>query len=85
MSAFARLIIAGVAAALVSAPAVAKDRLAKFEPAPVTAQESCHGWGVRCEPEITPQYCIADGKCAVALPASALVRYDQRMDLATAN
>jgi hypothetical protein len=83
MSAILRLIVAGAAAALISAPAIASDRLAKLEPsATVTAQESCTGWGVRCESDITAEFCIADGKCAVALPASALVRYDQRMDAA---
>jgi hypothetical protein len=82
MSALRNLIIAGAAAAFISAPALASDRLAKLETAPVTAQESCTGWGVHCEPEITPEFCIADDKCAVALPAAALVRYDQRMDAA---
>jgi invasion protein IalB len=83
MSALRNLIIAGVAAAFVSAPALASDRLAKQETPTVTAQETCTGWGVHCEAEVTPEFCIADGKCAVALPAAALVRYDQRMDAAS--
>lgn len=68
------------AAALVSAPAIAADRLAKIESATVTAQETCTGWGVRCETEVTPEFCLAEDMCATALPGSALVRYDQRMD-----
>jgi hypothetical protein len=86
MRALSRLIIAGAAAAFISVPALAADRLAKLEPsADVTAQESCTGWGVYCESDVTPEFCIADGKCAMALPASALVRYDQRMDAAAAH
>ena len=82
MSVLRNLIIAGSAAAFISAPVFASDRLAKLETTPVTAQESCTGWGVHCEVEITPEFCVADDKCAVALPAAALVRYDQRMDAA---
>ena len=86
MSAISRLIIAGAAAALISAPALASDRLAKLQPTTtVTAQESCTGWGVRCESDVTTEFCFADGNCAVALPASALVRYDQRMDAAVSH
>ena len=86
MSALSRLIIAGATAALISAPAIASDRLAKLEPSTsVTAQESCTGWGVRCESDVATEFCIADGKCAVALPAAALVRYDQRMDAAVSH
>lgn len=78
-----KLIIAAAAAALMSAPALAADRLAKIEPTTVTAQESCTGWGVRCETEVTPEFCLAEDMCATALPASALLRYDQRMDAVT--
>ncbi len=80
MSAILRLIIAGATAALISAPAGASERAANLETAQATAQEECRGWGVRCEPEITPEYCIARDKCAIALPGIALVRYDARMD-----
>ena len=81
MSAILKLIAAGTAVVLMSAPVAAMDRTAT-ETAQVTAQEDCRGWGVRCEPEILPEFCIAEDKCAVALPGSALIRYDARMDAA---
>lgn len=83
MSALTRLMIAGVAAALFSAPAIAMDASGKPDARIdniATAQQTCTGWGVRCDLEVTPEYCIADDKCATALPAALLVRYDQRMD-----
>jgi hypothetical protein len=84
MSALVRLMIAGVAAALFSAPAVAMDASkldrAFYEVATAQQQDDCRGWGVRCELDVTPTYCIADDVCATALPATALVRYDQHMD-----
>jgi hypothetical protein len=82
MRALATLIIAGTAAALFSAPVAAQSptKLDAVRLDVATAQQTCQGWGVRCDTEITPEYCIADDKCAVALPASSLIRYDQRMD-----
>lgn len=85
MSALSRLMIAGVAAALLSAPVAASEYAsAKLEAgfaASTTAQQDCRGWGVRCDVvEVTPEFCIAADKCALALPGSMLVRYDQHMD-----
>ena len=83
MSALSRLIIAGIAAALISAPAAAMETVRTASvttTATVSAQEYCQGWGVRCDGEVAPTFCIADDKCATALTGSALIRYDQRMD-----
>jgi hypothetical protein len=83
MSAFVRLMIAGAAAALFSAPVVAMEpssKLDAFELATAQQQDDCRGWGVRCALDVSPTYCIADDKCATALPATALIRYDQHMD-----
>jgi hypothetical protein len=85
MRALANLIIAGAALALISSPASAgMGRVAAIEmdTKAATAQQACVGWGVRCEPEVLPEYCIAADKCATALPASMLVRYDALMDAA---
>jgi invasion protein IalB len=78
-----RLMIAGAALALLSAPAFAHQtsKLDAFQVEPATAQQqTCQGWGVRCDGEVTPSFCIADDKCASALPGGAIARYDQRMD-----
>ncbi|HHY49758.1 MAG TPA: hypothetical protein GYA10_08435 [Alphaproteobacteria bacterium] len=83
MSALTRMMIAGVAVALFSAPAMATEASGKLDArldTIATAQQACTGWGVRCASETTPAYCIADNRCAIALPAAMLVRYDQRMD-----
>lgn len=81
MSALTKLIAAGVAAALISAPAIALEANVKSSPrTEVAAQQDCRGWGVRCPVDVTPTYCIADDSCATALPGIALIRYDQRMD-----
>jgi hypothetical protein len=85
VSALTRLMIAGAAAALFSAPALAADVSTKLDAAFDTTtvaqqQDDCRGWGVRCELDVSPTYCIADDVCATALPATALVRYDQHMD-----
>jgi hypothetical protein len=82
MSALSRLMIAGAAAALFSAPVAAMEAKTKLDVSYDAAaqQQTCRGWGVHCELEVTPEYCIAANKCAIALPAAALIRYDQRMD-----
>jgi hypothetical protein len=75
--------IAGAAAALFSAPALASQtsKLEAYQARPATAQQqTCQGWGVRCDGEVTPSYCIADDVCANALPGGAIARYDERMD-----
>jgi hypothetical protein len=82
MRALYTFIIAGATAALLSVPAgaveTAKTIAAKQS---FTAQQTtCQGWGVRCQTDVTPSYCLAEGKCATALPGSALIRYDQLMD-----
>lgn len=82
MSAFLKLIVAGAAIAFLSAPAVATDRATKIETAHATAQQDCRGWGVSCELQTMPEYCIAEDRCAVALPGSAIARYDALMDAA---
>lgn len=80
----ARLIEAGAVVALMSAPALASTHRHKIDAAAnvttAAQQHSCRGWGVHCEGEVTPSYCIADDKCAQALPGGMLLRYDQRMD-----
>jgi hypothetical protein len=79
VSALQRLIIAGVAAALVSAPAVAVERLGRTAAdSPLSAQNECTA--TRCETAKSPEFCIADDSCAQALPASAIVRFDALMD-----
>ena len=83
MSALVRLTIAGAVAALFSAPALAADGVAKLDPLRTVAasqQQACQGGDMTCDIEVTPRYCIAEDKCAQALPSSALVRYDQHMD-----
>jgi hypothetical protein len=84
MRALQTIIIAGATAALLSTPAgavdTAKSRTDKT--AFLAQQTTCQGWGVRCEPDFAPTYCLAEDKCATALPGSALVRYDQLMDTA---
>lgn len=83
MSVLHKLIVASAVAALSCAPALSAEQLAKSgtatQVADLTAQEHCVGWGVRCEPEVLPEFCIADGKCATALPGSAMLRYAERM------
>jgi hypothetical protein len=83
MRALVTLIIAGATAALFSAPALAAERVAKLDVTTavteLAAQESCVGWGVRCELDVTPEFCIAADKCATALPGSAMLRYAERM------
>jgi hypothetical protein len=88
MNALTRLIIAGAAAALFSAPAIAMEatKTASVTVADTTtAQQDCRGWGVRCDIDVAPVFCIADDKCAPALTGTALIRYDQRMDAALAD
>jgi hypothetical protein len=81
MTHLARLMIAGAAAAaLFSAPAMAMDSSTKLSPATQTAAAVQHTTVAANETQVTPEFCIAADKCAVALPASYLVRYDQRMD-----
>ena len=83
MRALLTLIIAGATAALLSAPAGAGETAKTTVKSTISAQQSsCQGWGVRCEIDVTPSYCLAEDKCAIALPGSALIRYDQRMDTA---
>ena len=82
MSALSSFIAAGLAVALLGAPVSAADRIDKIAPAQASAQEECRGWGVSCDIGATPDFCIAEHKCATALPASALIRYDARMDAA---
>lgn len=85
MSALARLMIAGAAAALFSAPAFAMDastklNAASFDIATAQQQTCTPGWGVHCDAAVAPEYCIAADKCATALPGEMLISYDQRMD-----
>jgi hypothetical protein len=82
MRALLTLIIAGATAALLSAPAGAVEPVKTDLKTAFSAQQAtaCQGWGVRCEIDVTPSYCLAEDKCATALPGSALIRYDQRMD-----
>jgi hypothetical protein len=82
MRALQTLILAGATAALLSAPAGAVETAkSEIDKTAFTAQQTtCQGWGVRCEPDVAPTYCLAEDKCATALPGSALVRYDQLMD-----
>lgn len=85
MRALSRFALAPVALAFIGAPAVAGTAELEAQPKVATAtQQACQGWGVRCEPEALPQYCISADKCATALPASTLVRYDAIMDAAAA-
>lgn len=84
MRALSRFALASVALAFIGSPAFAGTAEPQAEPKLAVAQQSCQGWGVRCEPEALPQYCISADKCATALPASALVRYDALMDAAAA-
>jgi hypothetical protein len=86
MRALANLIIAGTALALMSAPASAAmgRAAAHVETADATAQQGCLAGGAACATEPLAQYCIADDKCATALPASTLISYDARMDAAAA-
>jgi hypothetical protein len=76
------MIAGAIAAALFSAPAGAMELKTKNASVAnaTTAQQTCTGWGVHCETEVTPEYCIAADKCGVALPAASLIRYDQLMD-----
>lgn len=87
MTALKSLIIAGIAAALLCAPAAAKESMKAVATAELAAQtaEVCQGWGVRCTVDVTPSFCFAEDMCAVALPGSALIRYDARMDAMAAN
>jgi hypothetical protein len=85
MRALSTLMIAGTALALFSAPALAAfgtQAAPVAETAAVTAQaETCRGFGCSLSAaEITPEFCIAEGKCATALPAASLLRYDELMD-----
>jgi invasion protein IalB len=81
MRALYTLIIAGATAALLSAPAGAVETTKTTVKPSFTAQQTtCQGWGVRCQTDVTPSYCLAEDKCATALPGSALIRYDQLMD-----
>lgn len=84
MRALSRFTLASVALAFIGAPVLAGTAELKAEPKMAVAQQACQGWGVRCEPEALPQYCISAEKCATALPASTLVRYDALMDAAAA-
>ena len=78
MNTFARLMIAGTAAALFSAQAMAMDssKLAPVADVAAAAQQTT----VAATEASAPEFCIAADKCAVALPADYLVRYDQHMD-----
>jgi hypothetical protein len=83
MRALLTLIIAGATAALLSAPAGAVEPSKTDLKGTFAARQSnCQGWGVSCETDVTPSYCLAEDKCATALPGSALIRYDQLMDTA---
>lgn len=79
MTHLARLMIAGAAAALFSAQAMAMDSSTKLSPlADVAAVQ--HTTVAATETQVTPEFCIAADKCAIALSADYLVRYDQHMD-----
>jgi hypothetical protein len=83
MRALLTFIIAGATAALLSAPAGAVESSKTDLKGTFVAREStCQGWGVSCETDLTPTYCLADDKCATALPGSSLIRYDRLMDAA---
>lgn len=76
MSALARLMIAGAAAALFSAQAIAMEPSVRATPvADVAAAQQ-----LPAQAADAPAFCIAADKCAVALTADYLVRYDQHMD-----
>lgn len=76
MSALARLMIAGAAGALFSAQAIAMEPSTRLTPAvDVAAAQQA-----QTQAETAPEFCIAADKCAVALSADFLVRYDQHMD-----
>lgn len=76
MSSLARLMIAGAAAALFSAPAMAMTP--SHQPVPVTEVAATQQAQPAAGP--APEFCIAADKCAVALPGDYLVRYDRHMD-----
>ena len=82
MRALLTFISAGATAALLRAPAGAVESTKTDLKVTFTAQQAtaCQGWGVHCEIDVTPTYCLAEDKCGTALPGSALIRYDQRMD-----
>lgn len=87
MRALSRLILAGATLALLSAPAfAAMGRVARIDTDRdvARAQQACAGWTLQCEPEALSEYCIAVDKCAMALPAGNLLRYDALMDAAAA-
>jgi hypothetical protein len=75
MSALARLMIAGAAAALFSAPVLADEadsKLASYDA--ITAQQRA------AATERTSSTCGPRDICTLALPAASLIRYDRRMD-----
>lgn len=77
VSALARLMIAGTAA-LLSAQAFAMQPSSR--PAVTVEVAAAQQAQTSAPVDAAPEFCLAADKCAVALSADYLVRYDQYMD-----